>query len=217
MKKFFATVMFAVLSTFTFADNYLTVASDPAKPGENAVLKVNLSRNGKTDLTAAEIHIDLPDCLETRIDAEAEDFYWFNLDDMTTYNSKKKTYGHEGQGKIVNDGRRVNLVASSSSLVLFQNDGLMFEVYVKVKEDAKPGTYTIDCKDNVVSGTDAVSIEDPGTFEFVVAGDASGINNVESDKSNSVYYTVGGQTTSAPQKGLSLVKTANGVKKVMVK
>ena len=109
---------------------------------------------------------------------------------------------------------------NSSSLDVIQGtEGTIFTVYIDATS-IEDGEYTLKVPyASAFNKADYYKCQPIDQYVFTVAdGTVTGINAISTDAQSAKYYSVNGAIQNGPQKGVNIVKYANGeVKKVIVK
>ena len=218
MKKIFS--LLAVLAFASFAnaeiyeddsnDNAITLATDGLDQGD-VVINIDLA-NPTASISGMDVYLDFSggndkistDCVLA--DARCKSGRSFTHAATTGIN--------KNAGEL--EGMYYIGVNSSTNTAMKETDGTVATIYITGLED---GQYTLKMAYGICFNVVDKYICAPTELVFTVAdGTVTGINAISTDAQNAKYYSVNGAIQNGPQKGVNIVKYANGeVKKVIVK
>ena len=166
------------------------------------------------NINSFQLYLQLPDNATWNYDEEEEDYVYEkssrNYSGHTVTSGMSESDKRQGQFFVsISDSRQRNFKQTEGTLVTFYFDGskltdVQYEIKL-IEPLASDGSNKYLSKDD--------------SYAFSVAnGTVTGINGISADAQNAKYYSVNGAIQNGPQKGVNIVKYANGeVKKVIVK
>ena len=216
MKKIFSTlfVLFAGMTAFA-QEPTLSVKDVEIEAGSQATFTIDITN--ATSLIAAASYIQLPEGMTF-----AEDEYGLMLFEGDVIGKTRTGFTHSVSPKLHAPNRVKYAILDTAGNRQFKNDeGSLLEVTVEAASDMATGEYTGSLETIELSAYDRevglIKIPDV-TFNIKVTNPV-GIESLSADKAQiSEVYSVSGAQQNGLQKGINIVKFANGeVKKVIVK
>lgn len=209
--------VFAQKATMSLSETNITVASAAsADQTATVTLKFEQTEKACTGFSAA-IYCENTNILDATTSGKATLLKAKNDDDDAIYTFSKAFKTLEDTSSKLNGKHIYYVFAYSSDAIEFPLSGDMCTFTFKVPAGTADGKYDF-ILDYQCSGSDIYSDKTDHYIDFsITVGESSGISSVEVDNNVNAYYSVDGQSMKAPKKGINLVKTSNGVKKVMMK
>ncbi|MBQ9667273.1 MAG: hypothetical protein IJV45_00790 [Prevotella sp.] len=184
---------------------YTENAEQKVNPGETFTVEVSISNTAS--LASMECYVNLPECLQI---VENEDGLLFDLpEDLAGIFNMWIGEGQADQGIYY-------FTLSSMTNELLPEEGVVFSFNVKAAADMPESAEILIDKFLVGTkvGARGYALDDEIKISVSNAV-ATGIDAAKASVAGAEYFTVGGQRVAAPQKGINVVKMANGeVKKI---
>ena len=215
MKKIFSTLFVLLAGMTAFAqDATLTVKDVEIEAGQEATLSINLT--GAEQFIAAGMYVTFPEGVTAATKKSGDPKCKVG---MAAFDEDEEEYTHNITAKLQNPTTLKFAVASMANAA-FYADGELASFTITCDENLAAGTYEGALKTIEFSKADRSGLfkmEDQ-TFTINVVNPV-GIETLSADKAQiSEVYSVSGAQQNGLQKGINIVKFANGeVKKVIVK
>ena len=219
MKKILTLFFFILVGLSSYAQDCLYINPVTVKQGTEKYDVEILLKNSSAS-PGAQFYVTLPAGAKLAFEQEGEDQYF---DDSMAASEERITssrYKFDVTGAYDSDKNRYKFVFSQSKVKSWTgNDGVIAVMTMTNAGSVDENSVVIF--EDVRYSDESATTHKLGDFTYVLstgkAYDATGINNVAVSESKSVIFNSNGQMLSTTQKGLNIVKTATGVKKVMVK
>ena len=210
MKKIFSTLFFLLAGMTAFAQT-LTVDGIKIVPGASSQIEAKIT--GATQFIAAGMSIEIPESMTFVYDDEEESYI---------VGGSVFAKSHSVADKL-QSSQVIKFAATSMKNDAFKKDeGTLFTVTINCGAGVDYGNYTgkvkgIEFSNSTEAGGGLFTMEDIEFNIEVTTADAIEAINAE-DANISEVYSVSGAQQNTLQKGVNIVKYANGeVKKVVVK
>lgn len=210
MKKFFSTILFLLAGMASYAQEApLSVDDIKIVPDQNSEIVANIT--GAQNFIGSGLYITLPNGFSFVYDEE-EDDYFVGGSVFAKTHSISSNFHADNVAKIA--------IVSMKNATFKTDEGTLFSTTIHCPADAKIG----DKFQGALQTIEFSKTDNGGLFttEDVTFGievtTADAIDAIDADEAVSEVYSVSGAQQNGLQKGVNIVKYANGeVKKVVVK
>lgn len=226
MKKIFSILVVSAFATLANAQTIYPVGDD------KNVMEMGISMDEESkDVTAIPVYVNLKD--ESAITDAIELYLQLPDGAVWSYDEDEEDYVYEKSSRCVKnhapvvamseDSNRPNqlyISVASSKLTNFkETEGAILTIYFDGSKLTDGQQYEIKVIDPAAFDESDTYLCEGSTYAFTYAnGTVTGINTISADAQAAKYYSVNGAIQNGPQKGVNIVKYANGeVKKVIVK
>ena len=203
MKKFYSLLAALAVSAVSFAQK-ISVDDVAIKAGEPAEVSVNVT--GATIAKGFGAIVEIPAEVSFVYDAD-EEVYCYDGDVFAKNHSISDKLQSETTLKLA-------IVDLKKNAQFKEDEGTMFSF--KITTSAANGTYAAKIKSIEFSdATNTLIKQDDVNFNIVVCDDPTAINGVNANSSVKAVYNAAGAQQNGLQKGINIVKMADGsVKKI---
>lgn len=218
MKKIFSLLAILAFASLANAeiyegesnDNAITLSTDGVDQGD-VVINIDLA-NPTASISGMDVYLDF----SGGNDKISTDYV---LADARCKSGRSWTHSattgiNKNAGEL--EGLYFIGINSSTNTAMKDTEGTVASIFITGLED---GQYTLKMAYGICFNVADKYICEPAELVFTLEnGTVTGINGISVDAQNAKYYSVNGAIQNGPQKGVNIVKYANGeVKKVIVK
>ena len=211
MKRILLSILILAALLPINAENLLYLGYTTCTPGESVTLLLFMRNDVETP--SWQFEMTLPSGFTVAQDPTDADYLYVQL-----AGSRSTTRKHSVVASMNKSGNLFVTCSSDQNKTFSTGDGIVCSIVVKADSNIMPGDYTFTIKDAVI--TDAATNQSIYTQDKdcrVTVLKPTGMLSVTAHDAAADVYSLNGQHSSTPQRGLNIVKTANGVAKVIKK
>ena len=220
-KAFIMTCLLSVFTGSVMAQDKLSVAEVSINAGETAVASIELT-NTNDKYVAYQFDLQLPAGVTLNTETKkGKEVFIYSL-------SEDRHDGHDATITKKDDGSYNFVVVSLANNKIWESSGELLNITLKADESVAAGTFEATLKNVLFTWIDETEAEIKNQAKSVpfadvpfniILNNATGISSVENGATAiQSVFNANGQRTSGKQKGLNIVKKADGsVQKVIVK